>query len=188
MQGTYCFLEGQAKSTYSSLPASTACWCPVHARDPSPLTIWGFTTFTACCTPQLPPLFLPNPASVLHTDECVLHLVLDVSSSRRKLRRHGASYPSHPSVPHSRRALEVLCALVVLTLLTMPDHPFCMCPFHRRYARLLCCSSSPAREHPPLSFGACATAAIMEGPVYHLQNRSGARRSCRAACTAVTSQ
>lgn len=82
VQGTYRFLEGQAKSTYLSIPASTTCWCPVHTRDPSPLTIWDFITFIVCCAPQLPPLFLLNPASVLHTDEHVLHLVLDVSSTR----------------------------------------------------------------------------------------------------------
>lgn len=71
VQGIYCFLEGQAKPTYFPFPASTVCWCPEHAKDPSPLTIWGFTTFTACCTPQLPHLFLLNPDLVLHTDECV---------------------------------------------------------------------------------------------------------------------
>lgn len=89
-QGTYCFSEEQAKPSYLSLPANMPCWCPLHAPDPSPLTIWDFTTFVACCTPQLPPLFLLNPASVLHTDECLLRLVLDVSSNRQKLRCCGA--------------------------------------------------------------------------------------------------
>lgn len=75
MQVRCCFLEGKQKSTYLSLPARRACWCPVQAQDPLPLPIWAFTTLVACCTPQLLPLFLLNP--VLHTDEYVLHLVLD---------------------------------------------------------------------------------------------------------------
>lgn len=73
----FSFLKGKQKSTYLSLPASSACWCPVHAQDPFPLTIWVFSTLVACCTPQLLPLFLLKPAPVLHTDEYVLHLVLD---------------------------------------------------------------------------------------------------------------
>lgn len=83
VQVILCFLEAKHKPTYLSLPASSACWCPVHAQDPSPHTIWAFTTLVACCSPQLPPLFLLNPAQVLHTDEYVLHLVLDEQSPEK---------------------------------------------------------------------------------------------------------
>lgn len=180
VQGTYHFLERQAESTYLSLPASTTCWCPVHTRDPSSLTIWGFTTFVACCAPQLPPLFLLNPASVLHTDEYGLHLVLDVSSTQWKLRHRGAGYPSRPSLPHSPRALRVSCA---------HRHQF-----YFPYVHLL--PSLCKAALPQLLTSAGASAVIFwhlwnssdSGVrVYRRQKRSGARRSRGAACTAVTS-
>lgn len=131
-------LLGRVSKIHWPLPPCRHCLLVPSActRPLSPHRV-GFYTSVACCTPQLSPLFLLNSASVLHTDEYVLHLVLDASSTLRKLRHCGARYPSRLFLPHSRRALGVSCALVVLTSLTITNYLFHMFIFCHHYAKLL---------------------------------------------------
>lgn len=75
----------------------------------------------------------------------------------------------HRCIPSELWGCRVL-GLCVLTLLTISNYLFCGCAFCRHYAKLLCCSSSPAREHPLL---ACEMAAMTEGWVITTETGQG---------------
>lgn len=159
MQVRCCFLRGKQKSTQLSLPARRACWCPVHAQDPLPLTIWVFITLVPCCTPQLLPLFLLNPAPVLHTDECVLHLVLD------------EQLPEKAKAPGSLISILSIPATSTVSSGAVVCFSFTDCPHHHQlsfpcvHLLLSLCKAVLLQLLTLIFFGACETAGIMQGQI-----------------------